>query len=146
LELSSTKILQNFFLNSLPVTRTSPSEHILKKKFQKNYCLEVVIHLEKKPKITTTSLKLFSDAGSAGFAGGQQLGQDGNFNYALFIFILCEWNTAWTLLFKPLENGEKEEIKKELQVKWKINLKVNILILVIQCWMDGKCREHSRNL
>jgi len=61
--------------------------------------------------------KLFSDAGSAGFAGGHQLGQDGNFNYALFIFILCEWNTACTLLFKPLENGEKEEIKKELEVK-----------------------------
>jgi hypothetical protein len=30
---------------------------------------------------------------------------------------LCEWNTAWSLLFKPLENGEKEEIKKELEVK-----------------------------
>merc|ERR1719223_1116097 len=54
-------------------------------------------------------------AGSAGFAGGHQLGQGGNFNYAIFILMLCEWNTAWTLLFKPLENGEKEEIKKELQ-------------------------------
>ena len=60
---------------------------------------------------------MFSDAGSAGFADGQQLGQHGDCNSALFILILCEWNTAWSLLFKPLENNEKEEIKKELEVK-----------------------------
>ena len=46
-----------------------------------------------------------------------QLFEGGDFNSALFILILCEWNTAWSLLFKPLENDEKEEIEKELEVK-----------------------------
>ena len=60
---------------------------------------------------------MFSDAGSAGFAGGNQLVQDGGFNSALFFLILCEWNTAWILLFKPLENGERKKIFEELAVK-----------------------------
>jgi hypothetical protein len=56
---------------------------------------------------------------------GDQLIQDGNFNYALFVLILCEWKTAWTLLFKPLENDEKEKIEKEFEVKWKIEFLKN---------------------
>ena len=65
-------------------------------------------------------------------------------NSAIYILILCEWNTAWTLLFKPLENGEKEKIKKELEVKFEINLELkNRIILVVQCWMDEKCTDSS---
>ena len=58
-----------------------------------------------------------TDAGSATFADGYQLVQHGESNFALLVLILCEWNTAWTLLFKPLETGERIKIREELQVK-----------------------------
>jgi hypothetical protein len=67
-------------------------------------------------------------AGSAGFAHGEQLGQNIIRNSALFILILCEWNTAWSLLFKPLEKGEKEEIRKQLEVKFKLRLKLELSV------------------
>jgi hypothetical protein len=51
------KFCKIFFKNSSPVSRTNPPEQIFKKKFQKNYWFDVVIHLEKSPKMTTTSLK-----------------------------------------------------------------------------------------
>ena len=59
------------------------------------------------------------EAGSAAFAGGEQLTGKGVWtNYNIFVFILCEWKTVWNLLFRPLENeNEKEVIREILKVR-----------------------------
>ena len=54
------KFCKIFFKNSSPASRTNPPEQIFKKKFQKNYWFDVVIRLEKSPKMTTTSLMTIS--------------------------------------------------------------------------------------
>ena len=59
----------------------------------------------------------FVDAGSPAFSYGWQIG--GTYGVGRshpHILILCEWKTAWTLLFKPIEEKEREIIKKELEV------------------------------
>ena len=98
----------------------------------KNYDLLCKFHI-----ISRTFLIRKLAAGSAGFADGYQLVRSGDSNFALLVLILCEWNTAWSLLFGPLEQGERELIKKELEVRLK--LCENYLYLVIQCWMVDKC-------
>ena len=62
------KFCKNFFKNSSPASRTNPPEQIFKKKFQKNYWFDVVIRLEKSPKMTTTSLKRKATPSEAKFS------------------------------------------------------------------------------
>ena len=59
----------------------------------------------------------FLDAGSAAFSNSNQLiGELGVFGSLVHILILCDWKTAWSLLFKPIEKSEREKIKEELKV------------------------------
>ena len=59
----------------------------------------------------------FLDAGSAAFSGSNELcdafGGEGS---PLHIFILCDWKSAWSLLYNPIEEGEREKIREELKV------------------------------
>jgi hypothetical protein len=58
-------------------------------------------------------------AGTPGFALTEQVvGCTGDFkNKAIYIFVLCNWRSAWSLLYKPLIKGERQEIKRRLKVK-----------------------------
>ena len=59
----------------------------------------------------------FLDAGSAAFSRSRELGGQGDEEESpLHILILCDWKSAWSLLYNPIEEDEREEIKNELMV------------------------------
>ena len=60
----------------------------------------------------------FLDSGSPAFSSGMQTAgrEDTTSPSKIHVFILCDWNTAWSLLYNPIALSEKEEIKKELAV------------------------------
>ena len=63
--------------------------------------------------------RLFLGAGTAAFTSTSQLVEIGDVhtNFPVHVWTLCDWKTAWSLLFKPIETDrEREKIKKELQV------------------------------
>ena len=70
------KFCKNFFKNSSPVSRTNPPEQIFKKKFQKNYWFDVVIRLEKSPKIGHFCLKKIKNISSIRWAELTSSAQD----------------------------------------------------------------------
>ncbi|CBY25166.1 unnamed protein product [Oikopleura dioica] len=61
----------------------------------------------------------YSDAlfsGSPGFSNQNQLtGNYGNeANY--FYFLFCDWKTSWSLLYRPIDEKERKNIDKKIQV------------------------------
>ena len=60
----------------------------------------------------------FLVAGTPGFADQRQF-TDG-FGYGvcnIFYFLFCNWNTAWTLLYKPINEEERKTIDEIVKVK-----------------------------
>ena len=60
----------------------------------------------------------FLVAGTPGFADQRQF-TDG-FGYGvcnIFYFLFCKWNTAWTLLYKPINEEERKTIDEIVKVK-----------------------------
>ena len=55
-------------------------------------------------------------AGTPGFAGEYQLGGKGFNRNDYFLFLFCEWKTIWSLNYRPIDEQEKKEIKKIIQV------------------------------
>ena len=69
---------------------------------------------------------LISDAGSAGFSETVQLTGEvgwlvGEDSSAMHVFVLCDWKTAWSLLFHPIVPEEKEKIKNQLKVSFLVS-------------------------
>ena len=70
------------------------------------------------------NLDIFFDfilgAGTAAFTSIGQLSKYGGpakTEFPVHVWTLCDWKTAWSLLFKPIETDqERAEIKKELKV------------------------------
>ena len=61
----------------------------------------------------------FLAAGSPGFAVQWQLtpgGDAGKFVQAVAYFFVCEWKTAWTLLYKPINEDERDRINEIMKV------------------------------
>ncbi|CAG5105204.1 Oidioi.mRNA.OKI2018_I69.chr1.g1920.t1.cds [Oikopleura dioica] len=56
-------------------------------------------------------------AGSAGFCEMDQISsKNGFFNRSIFVFIFCDWQTAWYLLYNPLGSDEhREQVSKFLK-------------------------------
>jgi len=55
-------------------------------------------------------------SGSPGFSDQYQLtgniGLDNNY----FYFLICDWETSWSLLYRPIDEKEREIIDKITQV------------------------------
>ena len=57
-------------------------------------------------------------AGTPAFAGQMQLGAGvggGARDYLLFLF--CDWETSWNLLFRPIDEKEEKEIDEIVEVR-----------------------------
>ena len=59
----------------------------------------------------------FLAAGSPGFAAQDQLTAGQGYGHDnLWYFLFCDWKTAWTLLYKPIEDQERIEIDLIVEV------------------------------
>ena len=59
----------------------------------------------------------FLAAASPGFAIQEQLTSGIGYRHAnLWYFLFCDWKTAWTLLYKPIEDQERTEIDTIVEV------------------------------
>ena len=68
--------------------------------------------------VTSQNLTLtFKAAGTPGFSFQKQLTVGGGFAVNnLWYFLFCDWNTAWTLLYEPINDTERAEIDKLVEV------------------------------
>ena len=61
----------------------------------------------------------FLAAGTPGFAYQAQLTTGGGYSVEnIWFFLFCDWRTAWTLLFKPIDKKERKEIDKIVKVSF----------------------------
>ena len=64
-------------------------------------------------------LKSFSAAGSPGFSFQNQIANgSGYFGENIWFFLLCDWKTAWTLLYQPIDEDERKEIDEIMKVRF----------------------------
>jgi len=58
----------------------------------------------------------FLVSGSPGFSQTRQLIGTAGFeeNYSYFLF--CDWKTSWSLLYRPIDEKERKNIDKKIQV------------------------------
>ena len=55
---------------------------------------------------------IFIVAGSPGFSQNHQLtGGHGDMSSNIFVFLFCAWKTAWTLLYRPVDEMEYQELE-----------------------------------
>ncbi|CBY11880.1 unnamed protein product [Oikopleura dioica] len=59
------------------------------------------------------SQALFS--GSPGFSNQQQLGNNG-YEKNYFYFLICDWKTSWSLLYRPIDENERKIIDKIIKI------------------------------
>ena len=74
------------------------------------------------------AFKLTLDPGTQGFFYQAQIGHEDDriYNIAasfakITVFLCCEWKTAWTLLYKPIDEKERIEIDKIVKVSIPLN-------------------------
>ncbi|CBY35032.1 unnamed protein product [Oikopleura dioica] len=51
-------------------------------------------------------------AGTPGFAGQWQLGGEGDNNNNDILYLFCDWNTSWSLIYRPINENQRTEIDK----------------------------------
>ncbi|CBY12417.1 unnamed protein product [Oikopleura dioica] len=56
---------------------------------------------------------LFS--GSPAFANHYQLTQNAGYEHNYFYFLMCDWKTGWSLLYRPIDETEREKINREIK-------------------------------
>ena len=57
-------------------------------------------------------------AGTPGFSFQKQLTVGGGFAVNnLWYFLFCDWNTAWTLLYRPINDKQRSQIDKIVKVR-----------------------------
>jgi hypothetical protein len=56
-------------------------------------------------------------AGTPAFARQQQFAEGDGYNVDNFwYFLICDWKTSWSLLYKPIEEHERKEIDRIINV------------------------------
>ena len=55
-------------------------------------------------------------AGTPGFAGQWQLGGEGDNNNNDILYLFCDWNTSWSLIYRPIDEKQRTEIDKIVKV------------------------------
>ena len=66
---------------------------------------------------TSIQTKIFvSDEGTPGFTCQAQIGNAEDRSNNFGVFLCCDWKTAWTLLYKPIDEDERMEIDKIVEV------------------------------
>jgi len=55
-------------------------------------------------------------AGTPGFAGQWQLGGEGDNNNNDILYLFCDWNTSWSLIYRPINENQRTEIDKIVKV------------------------------
>ena len=62
--------------------------------------------------LSKNSSIIFLVAGSPGFAQNHQLtGGHGDMSSNIFVFLFCDWKTTWTLLYRPVDETEYQELE-----------------------------------
>jgi len=58
----------------------------------------------------------FLVSGSPAFANHYQLTQNAGYEHNYFYFLMCDWKTGWSLLYRPIDETEREKINREIKV------------------------------
>ena len=70
----------------------------------------------------------FLAAGTPGFSEQEQITAGlGYHTRNVFYFLFCDWQTAWRLLYKPIDVEEKKEIYEILKVDNQIDITLSHL-------------------
>ena len=66
--------------------------------------------------------KIFSAAGSPGFSTQNQITSGGGYSaFNLYYFLFCDWKTAWTLLYMPVDDQMRKIIDEIIKVRVTFN-------------------------
>jgi len=90
--------------------------------------------------------RFFLAAGTPGFSAQEQFTFGNGYRVMNFMyFLLCNWRTSWTLLYKPIDEKERKEIDKIVDVSVLFAEIKLILISDMQCSFNPRNKRRQQS-